>query len=264
MVAEGYHTMSEKKHTRFATGGIYRRQIGEEIMVGSLIGSKQMPNGIRQGTIITAGFAPEKVVETKTLDDWELIEVPVPVEMFESLKRLVRVADGLEAMVADFPRAREIAFRAQRALEDAGLRDPDPEPEVEVEPEEDGESERDRTRTMDEIARRVMADLEQSVGHRVEQFVEQRLARLHAVPSAPPRAAPPPELAPEPGIGLAPESGVELVHESSLSSKIADIAIASTKAKPIAPTPPPKLPAGTEEAKTELAKLQSRKRAAGG
>lgn len=246
---------TEKKHTQFVPGGTYTRRQGEEVMTGSLIGAKQMPNGVRVGSMITANYSPEKVIETRSLDDWMLTSVPVPVEMFEKLKQLVALSDGLEAMVDEFPAAKEIAFRTRRALEDAGLRDPEPEPDVEPSDfglkswNDESVLRRDDLDQMKEHLRRHSEDFARQVRGDVSRQIEEAMSSL--IRRSAPATLPPEPVVYNPG---ANESDPDPVPPpTSLSSRIADIAAAGARA-----------PAGVEEAKTELAKLQSRKRTPAG
>lgn len=107
--------MSDRQHTKFVTGGIYRRTQGGEEVIGTLIGGKQLGGGMRIGNMITASYSPEKVIETKALDDWELLAVPVPVEQYEKIQKLLAVGDALLSLLEEMPRARLLARQARAA-----------------------------------------------------------------------------------------------------------------------------------------------------
>jgi hypothetical protein len=82
--------MSEKKHTRFVVGGVYRQTRGDRERYSTLVGAEQRPNGRRYGTLYPHGEVEIAVVEdSDELDQWRLVSEPVSSDLLSMLEDLV-------------------------------------------------------------------------------------------------------------------------------------------------------------------------------
>lgn len=100
---------TEKVHTRFVVGGVYRRQLpGGSNLEGMLTGATLHGSGRRNGVIVSESQAPVSVIENgATLDEWVLISEPINADLLrqfessflhdlQSLRARVEALESLE------------------------------------------------------------------------------------------------------------------------------------------------------------------------
>jgi hypothetical protein len=98
---EEYVSEAESKpHTRFVSGGIYRRRKSDQMLYGTMVGGSTRHNGHRMGDIITGVEIPNRVNENSLqLDEWELVAEPVPCEVLRKLEAQALEFEQLQAEV---------------------------------------------------------------------------------------------------------------------------------------------------------------------